>query len=468
LQVEDDVRDVLADAGQRRELVRDPLDLHRRDGGALQGGEQHPAQRVAERVAEAAVERLDHEHAAVLVHFLVRDLRHLEISRAYCQRVSFLLRALLLRVELDDQLFGNRGVDLGTLRPLEHGAGEPVVVRLQPRGDRGGEVGRVADDLLRARARLQRDDVVGLDLVARDVDPAPVHREVPVADELPRLRARGGEAEAVDDVVKPRLEHPEQVLARDAALLVRLLVVRAELRLEQAVVPARLLLLPQLQQVLALLDPAAAVLARRVRAALDRALLGEAALALQEELHALPAALLALGGTIASHLHTPPLLLPDAVVRLRRDVLHSQNLQTRRLQRADRGLAARTRAFDEHLDLLQAVLHALARGGVGGDLRRERRRLARALEPGGAGRLPHDHVPVLVRQGDDRVVERRLDVRLTDRDVLADAAARATAGRGSPGRRHYFAFFPRPTVFFGPFRVRAFVFVRCPRAGRLR
>ena len=34
---------------------------------------------------------------------------------------------------------------------------------------------------------------------------------------------------------------------------------------------------------------------------LDRALLGQAALALEEELHALAAALLALGGAVASH-----------------------------------------------------------------------------------------------------------------------------------------------------------------------
>src|SRR6188508_2775923 len=32
----------------------------------------------------------------------------------------------------------------------------------------------------------------------------------------------------------------------------------------------------------------------------------------------------------------------------------------------------------------------------------------------------------------------------------------------------YFAFFPRPTVFFGPLRVRALVFVRWPWTGRLR
>src|SRR5581483_2026405 len=201
----------------------------------------------------------------------------------------------------DDQLLGDRGVDLGALGPLEHRALQPVVVGLEPGRDGRRQVGRVADDLLCGRSGLERDDVVGRDLVARDVHPAAVHAEVAVPHQLPGLRAGRGEAEPVDDVVEPGLEHPEQVLACDPALLVRLLVVRAELRLEQAVVPPRLLLLAQLQQVLALLDPAAAVLARRVRAALDRALLGQAALALQEELHALPAALLALRGTIASH-----------------------------------------------------------------------------------------------------------------------------------------------------------------------
>src|SRR5262249_2913158 len=144
-------------------------------------------------------------------------------------------------------------------------------------------------------------NVVGLDLVARDVDPAAVDVEVAVTDELARLRARGGEAEAVDNVVETRLEHPEQLLAGDAGSFGGLRVIGAELLLEQAVVAARLLLLAQLQQVLALLDPAAAVLARRIGAALDGALLGQAALALQEELHALAAADTALGAEVAGH-----------------------------------------------------------------------------------------------------------------------------------------------------------------------
>src|SRR5205085_1672551 len=54
-------------------------------------------------------------------------------------------------------------------------------------------------------------------------------------------------------------------------------------------------------QVLALLDAAAAVLTRRIRATLDRALLGEAALALQEELQAFTAAHTALGSEVPCH-----------------------------------------------------------------------------------------------------------------------------------------------------------------------
>ena len=175
------------------------------------------------------------------------------------------------------------------------------MVGLQPRGDGGDEIGRVADRLRCRRARRHRDDVVGTNLVARDVDAAAVHLEVAVAHELARLRARRREAEAVHDVVEARLEHAQELLAGDAGAPRRLLVVRAELLLEQAVVAARLLLLAQLQEVLALLDAAAAVLTRRIRAALDRALLGQAALALQEELQAFATADAALRAEISRH-----------------------------------------------------------------------------------------------------------------------------------------------------------------------
>jgi hypothetical protein len=62
----------------------------------------------------------------------------------------------LLAVELDDELFLHRRVDLFALGPLEHLAREALVVCLQPRRDGGGEVGRVTDDLLGVRPRLER------------------------------------------------------------------------------------------------------------------------------------------------------------------------------------------------------------------------------------------------------------------------------------------------------------------------
>ena len=80
-----------------------------------------------------------------------------------------------------------------------------------------------------------------------------------------------------------------------------LVVVAAELLLEHAVVAARLLLLAQLEAVLALLQAPAAVLARRVGAPLDAALVGQAALALEEQLLPLAAALLALWAGVACH-----------------------------------------------------------------------------------------------------------------------------------------------------------------------
>src|ERR671931_1234781 len=127
-------------------------------------------------------------------------------------------------------------------------------------------------------------------------------------------------------------------------------------------------------------------------------------------------------------LDPPPLARPYAVVGLRRHVLHAEDLEAGGLKRADRRLPARAGALHEDLDLLEAVLHALAGAGVGGDLGGERRRLARALEARRAGRLPGDDVSILVRQRHDGVVERRLDVRLADGDVLPDAPTRATPG----------------------------------------
>src|SRR5260370_367702 len=97
----------------------------------------------------------------------------------------------------------------------------------------------------------------------------------------------------VDHLDADLLLHPHQVLAGDAVLRRRFVVVGAELFLQRLVVAARLLLLAQLDPVLGLAHAPAPVLTRRIGAALDPAFVGEAALALEEELLALSAALLA-------------------------------------------------------------------------------------------------------------------------------------------------------------------------------
>src|ERR687889_278080 len=163
-------------------------------------------------------------------------------------------------------------------------------------------------------------------------------------------------------------------------------------------------------------------------------------------------------------LDPPPLSRAAAVVCLGSHVPHAGDLEPGGLERADRGLAARARALDEDLDLLHALLDALAGRGVGGHLGGEGSRLAGALEAGAAGGLPRDDVALAVGEGDDRVVEAGLDVRLADRDVLLRLAAAAL--RASPGGHLVLYFFP---AFFlpatcmrlGPLRVRAFVFVFC-------
>src|SRR5919109_1469283 len=71
-------------------------------------------------------------------------------------------------------------------------------------------------------------------------------------------------------------------------------------------------------------------------------------------------------------LDAPPLPESNAVVGLRCDVLDPENLEARRLERANRGLPPRAGPFHEHLDLLETVLHAFTSSVVRSDLGGER------------------------------------------------------------------------------------------------
>src|SRR5262245_3038267 len=164
----------------------------------------------------------------------------------------------------------------------------------------------------------------------------------------------------------------------------------------------------------------------------------------------------------------PPLGGTAPIVRDGRDVLDSDDFDARVLDRPDGGLATRARSLHDDVDLADAVLHRASRGRLRRELRGERRGLARALEADVARRRPGDHVALLVGDRDDRVVERRLDVRGAVGDVLALTPPRPSSTRRWLRHPYFLARFLPATVFFGPFLVRAFVRVRCPCTGRPR
>src|SRR3954452_22291460 len=158
----------------------------------------------------------------------------------------------------------------------------------------------------------------------------------------------------------------------------------------------------------------------------------------------------------------PPLRWAAGVVRNWSHVLDGADLEADRLQAPDGGLAAGGGTLHEHVDLAHAVLLRATRGGLGGHLRGERRRLAGAFEAHLAGARPGDHVAERVGDRDDGVVERALDVGVPVSDVLLLLAAHLLRGRLLRCARHYFfpTFFLPATVLRGPLRVRALVWVR--------
>ena len=112
-----------------------------------------------------------------------------------------------------------------------------------------------------------------------------------MADNLTRFGTRCAEAHFERDVVEPRFEHLQQGLAGNALLLLRAVINIAELAFEQPVYAAQLLLFTQLHAVAGQAAVFLPMLTRRVIAALDRAFVGKALVAFEEQFFALAAAL---------------------------------------------------------------------------------------------------------------------------------------------------------------------------------
>src|SRR5690606_5216260 len=177
---------------------------------------------------------------------------------------------------------------------------------------------------------------------------------------------------------------------------------------------------------------------------------------LEAEVGAFATGQLAGGTDVTSHF--PSLLFPSDAALLRRpapvvrdggDVDDVGDLVTAGVQRTHRRLATRARALDADLEGLHAVVEGGLAGLLGGNLGRERGGLAGTAEARAARGRPRQRVALAVGDGDDGVVERRLDVgdavgddtldllpglgsRLVHgaRSLLPDCLARALAGPG--------------------------------------
>src|SRR4051812_40634895 len=258
----------------------------------------------------------------------------------------------LLRVVLDDQLLGERDVDLCALGQLVDQDALPLPHHLQPARNRT-VARRLPRDLERhgvQRSIPNIDDVVLRHPVAGDVDVHAVHGEVPVADQLAGHPSGARQSGAIDDVIQPAFQDLQQVLTGLTGVAYCLRVVATELLLHHAVSEAGLLLLLQLQEIFAFLDPRAAVLAGRVRTLLK-------GLVATDEVGAQAARFASDGSGVTSHdvfLDPSALGRTAAVVRLGGDVGDRADLQAGGLQRTDRGLAARAWALHEHVDLAHA------------------------------------------------------------------------------------------------------------------
>src|SRR5208337_1730400 len=102
----------------------------------------------------------------------------------------------------------------------------------------------------------------------------------------------------------------------------------------------------------------------------------------------------------------------------RSHIFYEMNFQTRTLDGAERRLAAGTRTLYVNIDASHTLLDSLLCGVLRGELRGKGRALPRSLEAGYAAARPGNDVPLGVGYGNDGIVEARLYMDLTHRDVL--------------------------------------------------
>src|SRR3954468_21331080 len=120
-----------------------------------------------------------------------------------------------------------------------------------------------------------------------------------------------------------------------------------------------------------------------------------------------------------SYLHAPSFRRPASIVRNRRHVFNGPNFNSRCGQRPDRRLASRSRSTDSHFYSSDPMIARHIGSVTGSLLRREWSAFARPAKTQRARTLPREHIPGLVADGHNGVIEGRLNVHHAKRHVFA-------------------------------------------------
>src|SRR3990170_998458 len=222
------------------------------------------------------------------------------------------VRKVLLRIKFDDQLFLDRFPDLRPAGERLDRTAEVLPVQLQPGRDPLADhrIQRLVDGRVLAALFQELDPVPGADEEGRNIHLAPPHQEMAVPDHLAALPPGHREPELVDDVVQTALQKDQQIIAGLALHPIRFFENIPELLFQEPVDPLGLLLLPQLNAIIAVLGTSLTVLAGGISPPLDGALVGEATVSFQVEFDTLspaePAYRLAIPGQILSSSFSVP------------------------------------------------------------------------------------------------------------------------------------------------------------------
>lgn len=150
-------------------------------------------------------------------------------------------------------------------------------------------------------------------------------------------------------------------------------------------------------------------------------------------------------------------------------VFDQVNFKTSSLQRADRCFTACAWSFNHNLNGFHPMFHCSFGSSLSSHLCSKRSRFTGTSESEAAGACPRNCISVRIRNSNDSVIESGTDMRHARFNIL-------TVTTFSTYDFFGLAIFSYPPYYFflfatvrrGPLRVRAFVFVRCPRTGRPR